>query len=113
MTEILMPSVVFQGEKTILDLAEEATNGRLGDYGHPLDMYSYCAKLWSCFLNQAFPQHQPIILSPEEVARMMILFKEARNFNGVKQDNLVDTAGYARVIEMMREEGERRNGVQR
>lgn len=118
MSEIQYPTVIMSGKETILDKAVQATSERLESYGHPLDMYEYCARLWTEYLAHNFlwrDNKRPWPdLRAEDVARMMILFKEARlSTAGIDHwDSLTDIAGYARVIEMVQEERDRRaNGV--
>jgi hypothetical protein len=57
------------------------------------------ARLWNAYIaNRKEPQSR---LTPEDVARMMILLKIARDVFTPKRDNLVDICGYARCLERM------------
>ena len=47
-------------------------------------------------------------ISPEQVCLMMVAVKICRNLHKGKRDNLVDGAGYFRLIERMQEERTRR-----
>lgn len=81
--------------------AYEAVNGkRQFDYGHPLDDFSRTAKLWSAILGTS--------VSSEQVGLCMIALKVSRECNRHTRDNLVDIAGYAETIEMLRHERQRR-----
>lgn len=81
---------------TILEQAANAVGGgRQEDYGHPYVCHSRTAALWSAYLG--------IEISPEMVCWLNILQKAARNQNRPTEDNIVDTAGYAYCIELIRE----------
>lgn len=75
--------------KDILDSALKCVNGdRDQQYGKPENSFETIAQLWSVYLRR--------MMSPEDVAAMMILMKCARISSGVyKEDNWVDIAGYA------------------
>lgn len=87
---------------TILDTATVATTTtRNSDYGHPLDNHSVTAGLWGVYLG--------VEISPEDVCLLNILQKVSRTVSGhITEDTLVDIAGYARNIEMMKEERSKR-----
>jgi len=85
--------------KTILDRAKEATDGRMKTYGHPIHHFSLVGKLWEAYLGIS-----PI--TPETVALMMILFKVARETLQPTKDTKTDIAGYARNLEMLEEKKE-------
>lgn len=89
--------------KTILDEAHLAVEGARGrDYGHPLDNHSRTAALWAVYLGRP--------VTPEDVCFLNMLQKIARCMNSVTRDGLVDLAGYARNVEMVQQERERRAG---
>lgn len=108
---------VFLGLNSVLDFAQNhgkqkpqsalteamqvAGKDRSRDYGHPLDNHERIARLWNAYLDN---RGKPLAtLQPEEVAWMMILLKVAREQQTPKRDNLVDTCGYVRCIELMQE----------
>lgn len=72
------------------------------DYGHPLDDFSKTAG--------AFAALTGIVLTPEQVGLFMICVKLSRECNRHKRDNLVDIAGYAKTVQNIVEEKERRKG---
>ena len=82
---------------TILAEASNVVDGaRRHDYGHPRNNHNRTAKLWSAYMG--------FEINAEQVCWCMILTKCSRDANHPKRDNLVDTAGYARNIEMIRED---------
>jgi hypothetical protein len=90
--------------RTVLDEAAELTLGaRQRDYDHPLPNHERIALLWNAYL-ECRPQYETFCrLSAEDVARMMVLLKIARDVFTPKRDNLTDICGYARCIERIRE----------
>ena len=87
--------------ETILDEAARLTSGdRQRDYDHPLPNHRRIARLWNAFL--AIRQSPSAEISAEDVAKMMILLKIARDAATEKRDSLIDIAGYARCLEKMR-----------
>lgn len=87
----------------ILQEADQLTAGdRQRDYDSPLPNHKRIAALWNAYLSI---RREPTgLVSPEDVAYMMILLKIARDVFTPKRDNLVDIGGYARCLEQMREE---------
>lgn len=72
-----------------LKKANEIVNGkREGQYGSPEDNFLKIAGLWGVYLER--------LLSPVDVAHMMILLKIARASSGkYLEDNYIDICGYA------------------
>lgn len=66
-------------------------------YGPPLESYENIAKFWNIFLADKIKRsHSPWeLLTPADVAKMMILFKVSRSLNSAHRDNWLDIAGYA------------------
>ena len=84
--------------QTILDEALQIMSvDRQASYGHPLENHERIVGFWNVFLGDKLKS--PI--EPREAAWMMILLKAAREINCPKRDNLVDTVGYAAVIEII------------
>lgn len=96
---------------SILLEAEKITNGqRQKDYGTALDNHERIARLWNGYirstpkvgqLNLFDQEAMENLLSPEDVAALMILMKVARLQASQTRDSLVDIAGYANVIAKM------------
>lgn len=90
-----------EAQKTVLanpeNILEEANRIVSGDrrdaYG---DAYTACRRvawMWEAILNAK--------VRPEDVALMMVCFKVVREAGKHSRDNVVDIAGYARVLEMV------------
>lgn len=87
---------------SILKEADTITNlQRQEDYGHPLDDFGKVSRMAMALWGRG-PE------TPEEHAMYMILVKLAREEHAPARDNLVDIAGYAKTIQMIRDERERR-----
>jgi len=81
--------------ETILQEAERLVSGeRQWAYAHPKDNCTRIGEIWGIILEQ-----EPI--KPEVVGLMMIGLKIARQIHRPTKDNLVDIAGYARVIDII------------
>lgn len=86
----------------ILEEANEITNGqRSHDYGDAYTNHSRTAMLWQSYLIGKYDKF--IELGAEDVCYLNVLQKVARDMENPKRDNIVDIAGYARNIEMIRE----------
>lgn len=86
--------------QSVLEEAEAIINGeRRDDYGGPLESFTRIARLWEPILG--------VEISPYDVALCLIQLKVARAVNGMQRDSIVDIAGYAGCVELMkREEGQ-------
>jgi len=73
---------------------------RQADYGHPLDNYTAIAAAADALGIETD--------TPEGAALFMVLTKVAREAHRPKRDNRVDMAGYAKVVDMIHSERERR-----
>ena len=75
--------------KEILENAiQTVCHDRSDQYGEPENNFRRVADLWSAYLF-------PLVLRPQDVANMMILFKIARAKVNNKSDTWIDIAGYA------------------
>ena len=106
---MVMPSGDIREDATelhnILDEADKLTSkDRRDTYDHPLPNHKRIADMWNAFIQNR--KHPDANLSPSDVCHMMILVKMMRDVFCPKRDNLVDIAGYARCIELIRERGE-------
>lgn len=99
---------------TIFEDAESIVNGdRQTDYGDPGDNHERTALLWNAYLAAKFMvgtrdgvdkgelPRIGVFLDKEDVCWLNVLQKIARQCNAKKRDNLVDSVGYIRNIEMM------------
>ena len=83
--------------ETILEEAERLVGGdRQWAYDHPKDNCTRIGQIWGILL-----ERDPI--PPEKVGLMMIGLKMARQMFRPTRDNLVDIAGYSRVIDLILE----------
>lgn len=93
--------------ETICEEANRLTHGdRQSQYGHPLDDFSRTAELWTTLLKDRLLPGTAIL--SDDVARLMIALKLSRDVNKAKRDTVVDIAGYAQTLQMVRDERERR-----
>jgi hypothetical protein len=80
-----------------LRIADDVVSGnRRNDYGTPLENHSRTARLWTAYLK--------LEVSAEDVCMLNILQKISRGMHSITPDTLVDICGYARNIQIIREE---------
>ena len=81
-------------ERLLKEAISITTNDRNAAYGNPEDNFANIAAYWSSYLTQS--TKVDIVISPQDVAHMMILMKVARlATNPTHYDSLLDIAGYA------------------
>lgn len=91
-----------KGTPTILEEAAAAIDARQASYGSPRQSHTEIAALWEYHLGHP--------ITAEDVAVMCLLMKVARLASGgYHRDSVVDIAGYARVLELLHEDGEGRS----
>jgi hypothetical protein len=91
--------------ETICQEADRLVSGdRQRDYGHPLDAFIKTAAVWTAILGDKLTK--PI--TAEEASLCLVGLKVVRETNTPKRDNRVDIAGYAKVLDLIVEERERR-----
>jgi hypothetical protein len=91
------PTTAPAAGHTILDTAKSLIYGdRLKDYGKTVDNFTAIAVGWT--------EIAKTLLTPEQVALMMIWLKvcRANNDNCEKEDSIIDIAGYAGCIEKIK-----------
>jgi len=87
--------------QNILQEADLLTMGdRQRDYDHPWPNHERIAGLWNAYFEA---RGHDGWLEPQDIVRLMILLKLARQVHKPTRDNLVDIAGYARCEERMDE----------
>lgn len=81
----------------ILDKAKEMVTGqREQDYGTPEDNFNVIAEYWMTYLSAKWGPEELVVLTADDVANMMCLFKIARVTTGKgTADSYIDLAGYA------------------
>lgn len=81
-------------ERLLKEAIRITTSDRNAAYGNPEDNFANIAAYWSSYLTQS--TKVDIVISPQDVAHMMILMKVARlATNPSHYDSLLDIAGYA------------------
>lgn len=81
-------------ERFLKEAIQITTSDRNAAYGNPEDNFANIAAYWSSYLTQS--TKVDIVISPQDVAHMMILMKVARlATNPTHYDSLLDIAGYA------------------
>lgn len=81
-------------ERLLKEAIGITTSDRNAAYGNPEDNFANIAAYWSSYLTQS--TKVDIVISPQDVAHMMILMKVARlATNPTHYDSLLDIAGYA------------------
>jgi hypothetical protein len=88
--------------ETVCQEADRLVSGDRGSaYGHPLDNFTHAGRLWAPILGLDE-------VTPEQVALCMVQVKVSRECHKSKRDNSVDIAGYAKCLDLVREEKARR-----
>lgn len=82
--------------KLLLDAALTITGDRLDSYGQAEDSFELIAQFWTSYMAV---RPRPGVVTAEDVANMLVLFKMARQAYAPKRDNYVDMAGYAGLAE--------------
>ncbi len=78
----------------ILEEAKVIINGaRREEYGSVTESFGKLAKMWSLILDYE--------VTPSQVCLCMIGLKITRELNMHKRDNLVDLAGYSKLLSML------------
>ena len=83
----------------ILDAVKKTIcNDRQDVHGNPEDTHRLIALFWNGYLEQRYSACDTSILSPQDVAVMMVMFKCARHaMNPNHLDNMIDACGYAAI----------------
>lgn len=82
-------------QQSVLLEAEDIIHGdRRDSYGGAYESFTRIAKLWEPILGTD--------VTPEQVALCLIQLKVARYANGQQRDSIVDIAGYAGCLDMVR-----------
>lgn len=98
--------------ESILGKAHRLVQGRRGaEYGHPLDNHGATAAMFAAYLQRKYGIVVP--LDADDVCWFNIFQKGSRDANEPGEDHLVDTAGYAFNLELIRAERARRDTSER
>lgn len=97
-----------QPGESVLGKAHRLVQGKRGAaYGHPLDNHTTTAQMFGAYLQRKYGLVVP--LDADDVCWFNIFQKGSRDANEPTEDNLIDTAGYAFNLELIRGERERRS----
>lgn len=87
---------------TVLDEAANLVHGARADgYGHPLKNHTATAEMFNAYLQRKYGVD--LGLNADDICWFNILQKASRDANSPGRDNLVDVAGYAYNLELIRE----------
>lgn len=87
-------NVLNPRQRLLQEAMHITSHDRNSSYGNPEDNFRHIAEFWSTYLTTA--KKQRIVITPFEVAQMMVLMKTARlATNPTHRDSLVDQAGYS------------------
>lgn len=90
-------------DENVLQEAERLIYGpRQASYGHPYDDFSKTGQMWGAILKEWRSSGEPNV-PPELVGLCQIAVKISREVNAHKRDNIVDIAGYAGTVALVRE----------
>ena len=85
--------------KKLLAAAEQCVcTDRNEQYGEPEDNFKAIAEFWTTYIkHRCVPENTEVIITPMDVANMMVLFKQARAITALvqKEDTYIDMIGYA------------------
>jgi len=97
----LTPSKTAKRKESVCEEADRVVSlDRRNSYGHPLDNFTDIAKVFEIVLN--------VPVTPEQAALCMVGVKISREAHLHNRDNLVDIAGYAKVVDLIHEERKHR-----
>lgn len=82
---------------------------RQASYGHPIDNFTANAHMWTGTLYYKLQPNE--VITPEDVALMMLQVKVAREINVKKRDNITDSHGYLMTYQMVLDE-KRKRGIE-
>lgn len=93
--EISWSPQLIEGDSVCREALKLVHGDRQDSYGHPYEDFSRTAKIWTEILGHA--------VTPAQVALCMIGVKLSREVNKPKRDNVVDIAGYAETLQMVKD----------
>lgn len=100
--------------ETVLEEADRLVNGdRQAAYGHPYDDYTCVADMMNPYLKKKYGYNFEKFkgLDAADTIIQMQLVKISREANAPKRDNMVDLAGYAQCLFMVREREAKSQGT--
>lgn len=94
--------------ESVCQEADRLVSGDRGAaYGHPFDDYTKTGTIWGAILHgwakEAAASPVPVAVPPDLAILCMIGVKLSREVHASKRDNRVDTCGYAKCLDMVRE----------
>ena len=101
----IMEMTTAKERPNILEEANDIVHGdRNTSYGDPSGNHETTAILFSHFLSRKYGKGTTPLLNAEDVCIFNILQKISREASSHRRDNLVDIAGYAANIEMIKDQ---------
>ncbi len=89
MTPVVEESPLMEAQRIVAGARQDA-------YGHPFDDFTRTGRMWGAILGVDD-------VPPDKVALCLIAVKISREVNAPKRDNVVDIAGYAETLALVRE----------
>ncbi len=83
-------------ESPLMEAQRIVAGARQDAYGHPFDDFTRTGRMWGAIVGSDD-------ISPDKVALCLIAVKISREVNAPKRDNVVDIAGYAETLALVRE----------
>lgn len=98
--EVMVGNKLPDELETVETICQEAdrlvSNDRQNQYGHPFDDFTKTGKMWAPILGLD-------IVTPLQVGMCLIAVKLSRLCNMYKRDTVVDIAGYAKTLSLIKE----------
>ena len=86
----------LEPESPLAEADRLVSGARQADYGHPIEDFTRTGRMWGAILGVGD-------IDPAHVGLCMAAVKISREVNRPKRDNLVDLAGYAKTVHLVRE----------
>ncbi len=91
----------YKKAQEVLSRAARAVEKNTNVHGDTQRSFEFIAQMWATYIGHTMAKHKRVVLTPFDVANMMIMVKQARSIYGQSIDNQVDIAGYAALAAML------------
>lgn len=106
-----LSQAIVDGDESITLEADRLVNGdRQSDYGHPIDDFTKTALMWTGLFKEKLALGEQFTAA--DVPQAMIAVKLSRLQHRLKRDSIVDVAGYAATLDLVRTEMKKREHSQ-